>query len=218
VSRQAADRSRVDEFVIADLMMRVAANLDSTLINQASTGLSAVAVGTLGAYADTQPTGAKLYPKILAAASGVEATLMGTNADFAVMHSRRWYWLSKEMTSTWPLINSDGIPEHAGGTNANRDYGAGVRGVLPNGMMVLVDNNVSTAVNANQDEIYCVPQEEAHLWEAPGSPVLIRAEQPNAANLGILLVCFEYFAYTFSRYPSGSMQKVGGTGLTTPSY
>jgi HK97 family phage major capsid protein len=218
VSRQAADRSRLDEFVVQDLMVRVATNLDSTLINQATTGLSAVAASTLGAYADTQPTGAKLYPKILAAASGVEATLMGTNADFAVMHSRRWYWLAKEMTSTWPMINSQGIPEHASGVNRNLDYGSGVRGVLPNGMLVLVDNNVSTNVSANQDEIYVVPQEECHLWEDPNAPVLIRAEQPNAPNLGILLVCFEYFAYTFSRYPSGAMNKVSGTGLTTPSY
>ena len=174
-------------------MARVATNLDSTLINQASTGLSAVAADTLGAFADTQPTGAKLYPKILAAASGVESTMMGVNADFAVMHSRRWYWLSKEMTSTWPMINSDGIPEHAGGTNANRDYGSGVRGVLPNGLMVLVDNNVPTNVNANQDEIYVVPQEECHLFEDPSGAVMIRAEQPNAANLGILLVCFQYY-------------------------
>ena len=47
----------------------------------ATYGLSAKALGTLGAYADTQPTGAKLYPKILAAASGVEAVVLGGNAD-----------------------------------------------------------------------------------------------------------------------------------------
>jgi hypothetical protein len=43
VSRQAVDRSRVDEFVLRDLIARYNTVLDSTLINQATTGLSAKA-------------------------------------------------------------------------------------------------------------------------------------------------------------------------------
>src|SRR6266536_3393847 len=46
VSRQAVERSRIDQFVMSDLMARVATVMDSTLINQATTGLSAVALGT----------------------------------------------------------------------------------------------------------------------------------------------------------------------------
>jgi HK97 family phage major capsid protein len=218
VSRQAVDRSRVDTFVMADLMARYATNLDSQLLNMATVGLTNKALGTLGAYADTQPTGAKLYPKILAAASGVESVVLGANADLAVMHSRRWNWLSKEMTTSWPLINSQGIPEHAGGTNASRDYGSGVRGVLPNGLRVVVDNNVTTTVSANQDEIYIVPSSECHLYEDANAPAYIRAEQPAAATLGVLFVVYGYYAFTFDRYGSGSMQKVGGTGLTTPTF
>ena len=49
-------------FLFPDLMTRYARNLDSTLINAATTGLSAVAHATLGAFADTQPTGAKIVP------------------------------------------------------------------------------------------------------------------------------------------------------------
>ena len=122
LSRQVVDRGgRTSDFVLQDLMTRYATNLDTTLINEASTGLATIALATLGAYADTQPTGAKLYQKLLAAASGVESTLMGTNADVALMHSRRFAWLSKEMTSTWPLINSPGIPTQAGGVNYAKD-------------------------------------------------------------------------------------------------
>ena len=113
VSRQNVDRSQVDRFVLQDLMTRYATNLDSTLINAATTGLAAKAASTLGAYADTQPTGAKVYPKLLAAASGVEAATLGDTADLCVMHSRRWNWLAKEMTTSWPLINSQGIPAQA---------------------------------------------------------------------------------------------------------
>src|SRR5262249_42957791 len=83
VSRQAAERSRVDEFVMSDLMARVATALDSQIINQATVGLSAVAASSLGAFPSTSPTGALLYPKILAAANGVETTLLGQGADLA---------------------------------------------------------------------------------------------------------------------------------------
>lgn len=221
VSRQAIDRGTgIDNVVLQDLFNRYNTVLDSTLINTATTGLAAVAASTLGAFADTQPTGAKLYPKILAAASGVEAGMLAMGQPtHAVMHSRRWYWLAKEMTSTWPLVNYQGIPPQAGATaNPNSSYDSGVRGVLPNGLKVVVDNNCSITVSTNQDEIYVVPQAECHLWEDPGQPAFIRAEQPAAASLGVLLVVYGYFAYCFQRYPAGAFQKVSGTGLTTPSW
>lgn len=219
VSRQAIDRGvGIDSVVLGDLFNRYNTALDSTLINQATTGLSAKAVGTLGSFTATAPTGALLYPKVLAAASGVEAVLLGAAADMAVMHSRRWHWLSKEMTSTWPLINSQGLPPYAGGVNTNPVYGSGFRGVLPNGIRVLVDNNVPTTVSANQDEIYIVSSSECHVFEDANAPAFIRAEQPNAASLGVLLVVYGYFAYTFDRYGAGSAQKIGGAGLTTPAF
>jgi len=115
VSRQAAERSVVDQFVMSDLLTRVATALDSQMINQASVGLSAVAATAAGSFTSTSPTGALLYPKILACANNVEATLLGTPPDLAVFHPRRWYWLAKEMTSTWPLINSVGLPPQTGG-------------------------------------------------------------------------------------------------------
>jgi hypothetical protein len=78
--------------------------------------------------------------------------------------------------------------------------------------------NVTTVASSNQDEIYVVPTNECHLWEAAGSPAYIRAEQPNAANLGVLFVVYGYYAFTYDRYGAGSMQKVSGTGLTTPAF
>jgi HK97 family phage major capsid protein len=165
VSRQAADRSRIDQFVISDLFNRYATSLDSQMINQATVGLNAVAATALGTFTTGSPTGALLYPKILAAQSGVEATLLGTPADLVVMHSRRWAWLSKEMGSVWPLINSAGVRPQSGGTNNNEPYGSRVPGTLPNGLSVVVDNNVPTnlGVGTNQDAIYVVASGECHL-------------------------------------------------------
>jgi hypothetical protein len=220
LSRQAVDRGTgVTDVVLQDLFNRYATVLDSTLINQATTGLSAAA--TAVAYTDTTPTGAELYPKVLGASAGVEAALLGMGAPtHAIMHSRRWYWLSSQMSATWPLINWSGIPVQAGGTaNSGSSYGSGIRGVLPSGLQVVVDNNVATNLGAgtNEDEVYVVSAPECHLWEDPNAPLFIRAEQTNAGVLGVLLVVYGYFAYTFSRYANGA-QKVGGTGLATPTF
>lgn len=220
LSRQAVDRGTgITDVVLQDLFNRYATTLDSTLINQATDGLTNVA--TAVTYTDTTPTGAELYPKILGAAAGVEAALlaMGTPSH-AVMHSRRWYWLSSQMSSTWPLINWTGIPVQAGGVaNSGSSYSSGIRGVLPSGLQVVVDNNVAVNLGAgtNEDEVYVVPASECHLWEDDNAPLFIRAEQAAAATLGVVLVVYGYFAYTLARYSNG-MQKVSGTGLTTPSF
>jgi HK97 family phage major capsid protein len=220
VSRQAIDRGRgLEDVLMQDLFRAYATSLDSQLISTASTGLSAVATATT--YDDTQPTVAKLYPKIMGAMAGVEAALLNMGSpSHAVMHSRRWYWLASAMTSTWPFINAGGIPTQAAGTaDPASAYAKGVRGVLPIGLQVVVDNNIPTSLGAgtNQDEIYVVPDVECHLWEDPNAPVYIRADQPAAPNLGVLLVVYGYFAFTLSRY-TGGMAKVSGTSLVTPSW
>ena len=220
LSRQAIERSSgAEDIVLNDLIRRYHTALDSKLINDATTGLTSVAQSI--AYTDGTPTAAELYPKLLNAQANLEAVMLdlGTGAEYAVMHSRRWAWLQSQVGSTWPFIAQPGIPTQAGGVNTGAGYGDGVRGVLPNGTKVIVDNNIATNFGAgtNEDEIYFVNAEELHLWEDPNAPVYIRAEQPSAASLGVLLVVYGYFAYSFRRYTNGH-QKIGGTGLVTPTF
>jgi hypothetical protein len=219
LSRQAIERGAgVEPVVLDDLFRRYATTLDSTLINQATNGLTNVA--TAIAYTDASPTAAELYPKILQGLSGVEAALldMASGENLAVMHSRRWYWLQNALVSTWPLVSQPGIAAQMGATNLATAYGSGVRGVLPNGTPVVVDNNIATNLGAgtNEDEIYLVDRNECHLWEDPNAPLYIRAEQTKAASLGVLMVVYGYFSYTHSRYSHS--QKIGGTGLVTPAF
>jgi HK97 family phage major capsid protein len=218
VSRQAIDRGTgIEDVTMQDLFNRVATILDNTLLNQATNGLTNVANALT--YTDASPSGSALYPRILEGAAGVEAALLAMGRPtHAVMHSRRWYWLSSQMSATWPMINWSGLPVQAAGTaNSSSMYASGPRGVLPCGLEVIVDNNISTTISTNQDEIYVIPNSECHLWEDPNAPLFIRAEQPAAASLGVLLVAYSYFAYTFARYSSG-MQKIGGTGLAPPAF
>src|SRR5262245_11918432 len=165
ISRQAIDRGTgIDDVTLQDLFKRYGTTLDATLITQATTGLSAVAQAV--AYTDASPTAAELYPKILNANANVEAALLSqAMPTHAVMHSRRWNWLQSQVSAMWPFISQPSIPVQAGGVNNGVGYGKGVRGILPNGMLVVVDNNIATNLGAgtNEDEIYVVPQDECHL-------------------------------------------------------
>lgn len=220
MSRQAIERGTgTEDVTVQDLYNQWATRIDNVLITQATTGLSAVATSV--AYTDASPTAAELYPKLLNAAANVEAAMLGLGVpDLAVMHSRRWYWMQSQLSASWPLIQQSSVPLQTGGVaDAKSRYGSGARGVLPSGLVVIVDNNLATNLGAgtNEDEIYTVSSNECHLWEDPTAPMFIRAEQPSAGSLGVLLVLYSYFGYTFQRY-AGGMQKVNGTGLVTPVF
>ncbi|MEV6546423.1 hypothetical protein [Streptomyces sp. NPDC051665] len=218
LSRQAIERGAgVEPVVLDDLFRRYSSTLDATLLNQATNGLTNVA--TTVAYTDASPTVVELYPKTLEALSGVEAALLdqASGENIAVMHSRRWYWLQNALSATWPLISQPGIAAQMAGTNLGTTYGSGVRGTLPNGTPVIVDNNIGTTLGAGtEDEIYLVDRNECHLWEDPSAPMYIRAEQPKLANLGVLMVVYGYFAYTHARYAQA--RKIAGTGLIAPTF
>lgn len=224
LSRQAIERGTGTEAVtLDDLYRRYATTLDSTLINQATTGLAASS--TVIAYTSATPKVVELYPIIIQAQAAVEAAMLDQSSGdiLTVMHSRRWYWLQNGLSATWPLIAQPGIVPQMLGSNYNQKYGDGVRGVLPNGSPVIVDNNVTTAglagatTGGTQDHVYVLDRREAHLWEDPNAPVFIRAEQPAAASLGVLFVLYGYFASTFSRY-SQAAQLISGTGTVTPAF
>ncbi len=219
LSRQAVERGiGVEQTTLEDLFRAYGTSLDNTLLNQATNGLTNVATSI--AYTDGTPTAGELYPKLLAGPAAVEAALLDQSANdtIGVMHSRRWYWLQSQLTSTWPMFGQQGQAVQQGGVNFGEKYGSGFRGVLPSGAPVIVDNNIATNLGAgtNEDEIYFVSPSECHLWEDPSAPLLIRAEQTKAANLQILLVVYGYFAYTHARRPH--VQKIAGTGLTAPTF
>lgn len=221
ISRQAIERGTgIEDVVMQDLFRQYATNLDSTLLNQATTGLDAVGNATT---AITTADLATLYPAIMGAASQSETATRGmAHPTHVVMHPRRWYWLQSLLTSTWPAFSQPGTDPRAVGNNSATPYNAGGNGVMPNGMSVVTDANVTTTglagagTGGTQDHIFIVPQVECHLWEDQGNPVYIRAEQPAAASLGVLLVAYGYFAYTYNRY-ANAIQKVNGAALAAPT-
>lgn len=218
LARQAIERGAgVEAVVLDDLFRSYHTTLDSTLLNQATNGLTNVATSV--AYTDASPTTAELYPKVIEALSGVEGALLdqATGDNIAVMHSRRWYWMQNAMGTSYPLITQPGVIAQTLGANYAEAYGAGVRGILPNGTPVIVDNNIATTLGGGtEDEIYVGDRNEFHLWEDSSAPMYIRAEQTAAASLGVLMVVYGYFAYTHARYAHA--RKIAGTGLAAPTF
>lgn len=216
LSRQAIDRGTgIEDVTMDDLFRRYASRVDNTLINQATTGLSAVAQ----ANSVATTTLAAVWPKFAQAQAAAEGVFLGfATPGFAVMHPRRWHWMNSRLEANWPNMAQPGVPTQNWGVNLASEYGKGARGILPNGLVAIADANISTALGAGtEDEIYIVAAEECHLWEEPGAPTFIRAEQPRAKNMAVTLVLYGYFAYSFRRYTNG-MQKITGAALAAPTF
>lgn len=222
ISRQAIERGTgVAELIMQDLFNALATDLDSTLINQATTGLSAL--GTTVTYTSAAPSVTELWPYLFQAGSQVaKAVLQMAAVSHLVMGIERWNWLTSALSSQWPFAGSAvqgaDVPARQAAVSVTDEYGPAVRGRLANGWLICVDGNVPTNLGSgtDQDQIYVVASRECHLWEDPNAPVMIRAEQPAAASLGVLLVVYEYAAYSFRRYP-GAVATIDGTGLVVPA-
>ena len=223
ISLQALNRGTGTEaIVVADLVKRVHTVLNSTLINQATNGLDAIA-GVSVTYTDATPTGPELYPKLFDLIQQVQTAVYMGVSHF-VMHPRRWNWLASQVGTTWPFLQVAQAGAQTGGYYAgsavysNQADSVSIAGTLA-GIPVVLDASIATNFGAgtNEDRIYGITADEAHLWEDPNAPLFIRAEQPAAASLGVLFVVYSYFAYTFGRYPSAH-GKISGTGLVTPTF
>jgi hypothetical protein len=219
VSRQAIERGTgISDVVMDDLFRAHATTLDNELLNRATVGLTTV-TGNSATYTEATSTG--LYPKILEATSLAEAAFLAqARPDMVVMHSRRWHWLSSQLVTSWPFIHQPGLDPRVAGENAGARYGSGVRGMLPNGMLVVVDNNIVTNAGSgtNEDIVYVVASDECHLWEDPQAPIMLRAEQTLVKELSVVFVVYSFFAFTFRRYGDTAHQRITGVGLETPAF
>jgi HK97 family phage major capsid protein len=104
-SRQAIERGTLtEEVIVQDLMRRYATVLDSTLLNQASTGLAAAS--TLQTYTNaTVDTTAipAAWKQLIQAQNTVESNLLAqAPPSHFIMHPRRWNWFTAAVSSTWP--------------------------------------------------------------------------------------------------------------------
>ena len=219
IPRQVLDRApdAVDA-MLEDLVREYYTDKDRKAINRASTGL--LAAGTAVTYTDADPTAIELYAKILQGISGVEEALKDQTVDGDIrvlMRRNRWRWLMNQFIDTHPFISGRNVG--AQGQGIITGGLKGVRGYLPSDDPVITDGNLPSnlGTGTNEDRVAVYSKKEAHLWEDPSAPMMIRAEQTQAKKLRIDFVVYGYQATCFTRYP-GAVQVIGGTGLVPPTF
>lgn len=223
ISVQALQRSvGADAVIIADLQNAYHTVLDSQIINNDGTsgthkGIRSTAGIASVTYTDGTPTAAEAYPKLFDLISQIQSGVFG-GATHLVMAPRRWNWFASQVGTSFPFLQPNNVSSvNVGGEISSNTYG-GVVGVLA-GLPVVLDGNIPTNLGAgtNEDVILGVTADELFLWEQPGSPLLIRAEQTAAGNLTVKLVVYGFSAFTAGRYPLAH-GVIGGTGLVTPAF
>lgn len=221
VSLQGISRGRgTEQLIVRDLVSAYNTALDSQLITgSGSSGqhrgvlnVSGIASST---YTDASPTVAEAWPKLFDLIQQVQSGVYRGITHF-VMHPRRWSWFASSAGTSHPFLQLAANQPEVGGQFIN-GYGGIVGNIA--GVSVVLDGNipVDQGSGTNEDVILGVSADELHLWEDPAAPLLIRAEQTNAASLGVLLVVFGFSAFTAGRIP-GAHGKISGTGLATPSF
>ena len=223
ISVQALQRSvGADSVIVADLQNAYHTKLDSSIINDDGTlgthlGIRSTSSIVAVTYTDGTPTAGEAYPKLFDLISQIQSGVFG-GATHLVMHPRRWNWFASQVGTSFPFLQPNNVSSvNVGGEISSNTYG-GVVGVLA-GLPVVLDGNIVTNAGAgtNEDVILGVTADELFLWEQPGSPLLIRAEQTAAGNLTVKLVVYGFSAFTAGRYP-GAHGVIGGTGFVTPSF
>ena len=215
VSRQAIERgTNVDSLVMADLVSAYHTELDRLLVAELL-----ASAGQTVTYTDDSPSVAELYPKLADAVQKVQTTFFaGPNA--IILHPRRLAFILAAVDSTnRPLAVPSPVALNPVATGAGApQYGNSGYSIM--GLPVITDANVATnrGVGTNQDTIYVGNLQELHLWEqGNGEPMMLRFEQPKAAELDITMIVYSYAAYTAGRYPNAWAQ-INGTGLVTPTF
>jgi HK97 family phage major capsid protein len=221
VSRQSIERgTNIDSLVMADLVSAYHTNLDSLFVTTSATSLTNV-ITQVVTYTDASPTVAELYPKIVDGIQRIQTNFFG-GPNFILMHPRRLGFLlaavdDQKRPLVVPVPNFNGQPAFASGNGAPV-YGNSGYTML--GLPIITDANVITTNGAgsNEDVIIIGNTQEAHLWEqGAGEPMMLRFEQPKAAELDITMIVYGYSAFTANRYPN-AFALVGGTGLITPTF
>ena len=221
VSRQSIERgTNIDSLVMADLVSAYHTNLDSLFVTTSATSLTNV-ITQVVTYTDASPTVPELYPKMADAIQRIQTNFFA-GPNFILMHPRRLAFILASLDDqkrplAVPVPNFNGQPAMASGNGAPV-YGNSGYTIM--GLPVITDANVTTTngVGTDEDVIIFGNSQEAHLFEqGGGEPMMLRFEQPKAAELDITMIVYGYSAFTANRYPN-AFSLIGGTGLVTPTF
>lgn len=221
VSQQLVDRGvpGIDEVIFADLAKALAVNLDTAVINSAtSNNLGLLQVSGINSitFTSATPTVALLYPKLADAIRQVhENVFVPPTAIF--MHPRRWAFILAGLDGQNRPLITPYAPQNAAG-----DFGGVVsQGLVGSvqGVNVYTDPNIPTTLGAstNEDRIIVVAADECFLYEEGSGPFLETFRDVGSGTLTVRFRLHQYWAQINSRRPK-AISVVSGTGLVSPTF
>jgi hypothetical protein len=168
-------------------------------------------------YTDATPTAGELWPKLVDSVRQVGAQRFA-GADLLVMNPLTWGWLLSTLDSAGRPLFAVGGSEGQFNTMGGSDTAGNEIAGKMLGCRVVLSGNVPVNLGGgtNETRVIAMRGSDSYLWEDPGAPIYIRAEQPAAASLGVLFVVYSYSAFTAGRQPK-SVAVVSGTGLILPA-
>lgn len=214
VSRQAIERgTNVDSLVMADLVSAYHTTLDADVVNTIKVGN-----GNTVTYTDASPSVAEFYPKLLDAVQKIQTSFFA-GPNVIIMHPRRLAWIlaGVDLQNRPLALPQSHNPMNTVATGAGSVV-YGNSGYTIAGLPVITDANVPTNLNGDQDAVYLGSTQELHLWEeGNGEPMMLRFEQPKAAELDVTMIVYGYSANTVGRYPK-AWAEIIGSGLAAPTF
>ncbi|MER7836192.1 phage major capsid protein [Streptomyces sp. NPDC096040] len=214
----------VDQVIMADLAAEYGRALDNQVLNGTGsngqlTGLLTLSGATSVAWTQASPavTGSgQLWGTIANTISQIHSARYAS-PDCIIMHPRRWAWIEAAIdTTNRPLI----APSALNGPNNAMGVAAAVAaqghvGTLQ-GLPVFVDPLIPTNLGAgtNQDIIIVARMADVMRWESV--PRFETFTAPYAGSMGVLFRAYAYGGLA-ARF-AGSVGKITGTGLVTPSF
>jgi HK97 family phage major capsid protein len=222
VSIQSVDLSPypVDRIIYADLEGAYQAELDRQLLRGSGTnellGINQVASINTVTYTDASPTAAELYPKFGDASQQIHSNRFAP-AQLAVMHPRRWAWISTAVDSTGRPL---GVPAGTAAFNPVATFGEiaaqGIVGQLSNGLPVAATGSCATNLGGGtEDQIVVTRPSDMILMESPLRTRLL--QEVLSGNLTVRFQLYAYVNFFAGRFPA-SISTIGGTGLAAPTF
>lgn len=228
VSRQSLERGTpgIDSLIYLDLAGAYAVDVDTQVISGTGTGTKGIqnAGGNQATAFSAAATVGTFYTKV---AGGVNDVLTGRFLPPTViaMHPRRWAWLIGQVDDqNRPLAIPNGHgPQNATALNQAVEYGQ-VVGTMQ-GLPVVTDANIPTAVGTGpEDLVFVYRNTDCLLWEeGDGLPRQLRFDERLGNQLTVNLVVYGYIAFTAERYPEavsiiGGNAGTAGFGLVAPTF
>jgi HK97 family phage major capsid protein len=213
------EASQLDLAIATELGRAVATEIDRQIITGTGSGAETLGLmnvsGATGvAYTDGTPTPPKVYQQIAHLASQV-ATARGFLPNIAIMHTRRWSWLTGELDSQ----NRPFLTPLIADLDDELMLPAGPQGQLAPGLRIYVTPTIPATLGAGtQDAIILINSADMLGFLRPPQFLVAPEASGELPNLQVRVTAYTYLASVPHRRKEGVGLLTGSGLIAPPSY